>query len=59
MYVLKTNFEADYHLVHNVSQGLVDNLKKTFPEEDLDLLQSLCQLLESKCIPNVDSELRH
>ena len=55
----EVNVEAHSHVRDGFIQALIDNLTRRFPEGDLDLLQSLGQLLESSSFPQVDGELRN
>ena len=55
----EVNVEAHSHVRDGFIQALIDNLTRRFPEGDLDLLQSLRQLLESSRFPQVDGELRN
>ena len=45
------NVEAHSHVRDGFIQALIDNLTRRFPKGDLDLLQSLGQLLESSSFP--------
>ena len=50
----EVNVEAHSHVRDGFIQALTDNLTRRFPEGDLDLLQSLGQVLESSSFPQVD-----
>ena len=55
----EVNVEAHSHVRDGFIQALIDNLTRRFPVGDLDLLQSLGQLLETSSFPQVGGELRN
>ena len=59
MYKSEINVQAYCQVQDDFIQALVDNLKKRFTEIDLDLLQWLGQLLESRHFTQADYKLRN
>ena len=53
-YKSEINVQAYCQVRDDFIRAPVDNLKKRFPETDLDFLQSLGQLLESRNFPQAD-----